>query len=226
MSPPVGQSAGTSRRWCSGSRRAATRRPQPLVLGGVDVVSSVVSSQVDLHAEFGGVVPEVASRAHLDRPQSGRRPGDRRGWRRRVAHRRDRVHGRSRPDRGAAGRRVHGQGPGVGLGRPVRRRQPPRSAPVLGVPGGPDPRVPARRAARVRRTHRCSSRCAVTATTGCSGRRSTTPPARPSTRWPASSIWGIRAGLRSTPLRSRATRRRSISRGRCRTDRTTSRSAG
>jgi N6-L-threonylcarbamoyladenine synthase len=37
-----------------------------LVMGGADVVSSVVSSQVDLHAEFGGVVPEVASRAHLD----------------------------------------------------------------------------------------------------------------------------------------------------------------
>ncbi|MEJ7720374.1 MAG: tRNA (adenosine(37)-N6)-threonylcarbamoyltransferase complex transferase subunit TsaD [Ilumatobacteraceae bacterium] len=37
-----------------------------LVLGGVDVVSSVVSSQVDLHASFGGVVPEVASRAHLE----------------------------------------------------------------------------------------------------------------------------------------------------------------
>ena len=37
-----------------------------LVLGGTDVVSSVVSSQVNLHADFGGVVPEVASRAHLD----------------------------------------------------------------------------------------------------------------------------------------------------------------
>ncbi len=37
-----------------------------LVMGGDDVVSSVVSSQVDLHADFGGVVPEIASRAHLD----------------------------------------------------------------------------------------------------------------------------------------------------------------
>ena len=37
-----------------------------LVMGGYDVVSSVVSTQVDLHAEFGGVVPEIASRAHLD----------------------------------------------------------------------------------------------------------------------------------------------------------------
>ncbi len=37
-----------------------------LVMGGYDVVSSVVSTQVDVHAEFGGVVPEVASRAHLE----------------------------------------------------------------------------------------------------------------------------------------------------------------
>ena len=37
-----------------------------LVLGGYDVVSNVVSTQVDLHSDFGGVVPEIASRAHLD----------------------------------------------------------------------------------------------------------------------------------------------------------------
>jgi N6-L-threonylcarbamoyladenine synthase len=30
------------------------------------VVSSAVSTQVDLHAQFGGVVPEIAGRAHLD----------------------------------------------------------------------------------------------------------------------------------------------------------------
>ena len=37
-----------------------------LVMGGDDVLSSVVSSQVDLHAQYGGVVPEIASRAHLE----------------------------------------------------------------------------------------------------------------------------------------------------------------
>jgi N6-L-threonylcarbamoyladenine synthase len=37
-----------------------------LVLGGYDVVSNVVSTQVELHSEYGGVVPEIASRAHLD----------------------------------------------------------------------------------------------------------------------------------------------------------------
>ncbi|MDQ3680280.1 MAG: tRNA (adenosine(37)-N6)-threonylcarbamoyltransferase complex transferase subunit TsaD [Actinomycetota bacterium] len=37
-----------------------------VVAEGHRVLSSVVSSQVDLHAVFGGVVPEIASRAHVD----------------------------------------------------------------------------------------------------------------------------------------------------------------
>ncbi len=37
-----------------------------LVMGGNDVLSSVVSTQVDLHSAYGGVVPEIASRAHLE----------------------------------------------------------------------------------------------------------------------------------------------------------------
>jgi N6-L-threonylcarbamoyladenine synthase len=37
-----------------------------VVDGGSRVLSSVVASQVDLHARFGGVVPEIASRAHLE----------------------------------------------------------------------------------------------------------------------------------------------------------------
>jgi N6-L-threonylcarbamoyladenine synthase len=36
-----------------------------VVANGANVLSSVVSSQVDLHARFGGVVPEIASRAHV-----------------------------------------------------------------------------------------------------------------------------------------------------------------
>ena len=35
--------------------------------GCFEVLSSVVSSQIDLHARYGGVVPEVASRAHIER---------------------------------------------------------------------------------------------------------------------------------------------------------------
>ncbi|HEX2119664.1 MAG TPA: tRNA (adenosine(37)-N6)-threonylcarbamoyltransferase complex transferase subunit TsaD [Acidimicrobiales bacterium] len=37
-----------------------------VVADGNNVLSSVVSSQVDLHARYGGVVPEIASRAHVE----------------------------------------------------------------------------------------------------------------------------------------------------------------
>jgi N6-L-threonylcarbamoyladenine synthase len=36
------------------------------VVRGTEVLSNVIGSQVDLHARFGGVVPEVASRAHVE----------------------------------------------------------------------------------------------------------------------------------------------------------------
>lgn len=36
-----------------------------VVCDGRDILSSVVSSQIAIHAEYGGVVPEIASRAHL-----------------------------------------------------------------------------------------------------------------------------------------------------------------
>lgn len=36
------------------------------VVRGTEVLSNVLSSQVDLHARFGGVVPEVAARAHVE----------------------------------------------------------------------------------------------------------------------------------------------------------------
>ena len=38
-----------------------------LVEGGRKVLANVIHSQVDLHAEFGGVVPELAARDHLER---------------------------------------------------------------------------------------------------------------------------------------------------------------
>lgn len=36
------------------------------VAGGREILSSVVSSQIDIHREFGGVVPEIASRRHVE----------------------------------------------------------------------------------------------------------------------------------------------------------------
>ena len=37
-----------------------------IVVDGRTVRSSVVASQADLHARYGGVVPEIASRAHVE----------------------------------------------------------------------------------------------------------------------------------------------------------------
>ncbi|MGE4286038.1 MAG: tRNA (adenosine(37)-N6)-threonylcarbamoyltransferase complex transferase subunit TsaD, partial [Phycisphaerae bacterium] len=37
-----------------------------VVRNGSDVLSSVISSQIDIHKPFGGVVPEIASRAHIE----------------------------------------------------------------------------------------------------------------------------------------------------------------
>lgn len=38
-----------------------------VVVDGRDVRASMVSSQVDLHARYGGIVPEIAARAHIER---------------------------------------------------------------------------------------------------------------------------------------------------------------
>ena len=123
-------------------------------MGGFDVLSSVVSTQIELHAEFGGVVPEIASRAHLDvlNPVVARAIVE--AGVDESADRRRGVHGRPGPDRRPAGRRVGGQGAGAGVGRA-------RSSAVNHLEAhlysafleDPDARVPARGAARVGRPH-------------------------------------------------------------------------
>ena len=109
-------------RWLPGAARTGTRRPpmtdEPLVLGietscdetGVGIVrghtllADAVASSVEEHARFGGVVPEVASRAHLEAmvPTIERAVRDRRH--RADRHRRGRGHQRTRPRRRAARR--------------------------------------------------------------------------------------------------------------------------
>ena len=37
-----------------------------VVRNGRDVLSNVISSQIDLHTLYGGVVPELASRKHIE----------------------------------------------------------------------------------------------------------------------------------------------------------------
>ena len=37
-----------------------------VVKNGNEIISNVVSSQIDVHSQFGGVIPEVASRIHVE----------------------------------------------------------------------------------------------------------------------------------------------------------------
>ena len=70
----------------------------------------------------------------------------------------------------------------------------------------PDLELPVRRAAGVGRPHDARRDGRPRRATACSARPSTTPPARPSTRWPASSASATPAGRPSTAWRSTATR--------------------
>ncbi len=64
------RSGGTGRRLILAIETSCDETAAAIVANGTDVLSNVVSSQVDLHAVYGGVVPEVASRAHLDKLES------------------------------------------------------------------------------------------------------------------------------------------------------------
>ena len=115
---------------------------EPLVLGietscdetGVGIVRGstllvdAVASSVDEHARFGGVVPEVASRAHLEAMVPDHRARVPRVGGPAGRPRRDRRHGGTRSRRGAAGRRGRGQGAGRRPRDAPLRREPPRVA--------------------------------------------------------------------------------------------------
>ncbi len=58
--------AGTEPLTILGIETSCDETAAAVVVDGHLVRSSVVSSQIDLHARFGGVVPEVASRAHVE----------------------------------------------------------------------------------------------------------------------------------------------------------------
>ena len=50
---------------CDETAAAVLLGPEPPALGVPRILSSVVASQVGLHSRYGGVVPEIASRAHV-----------------------------------------------------------------------------------------------------------------------------------------------------------------
>lgn len=54
---------------------SCVRRQQQSVKNGREVLSNVISSQIALHTLYGGVVPEIASRKHIEKDKSGRTGG-------------------------------------------------------------------------------------------------------------------------------------------------------
>jgi N6-L-threonylcarbamoyladenine synthase len=51
-----------------------------VVKDGRQLLSNVVESQIDIHAKYGGVVPEIASRSHLEGSLASSQPGCRVGF--------------------------------------------------------------------------------------------------------------------------------------------------
>ena len=56
----------SSRTYILGVESSCDETSCAVVADGREVLSNVVASQIDLHARFGGVVPEIASRAHVE----------------------------------------------------------------------------------------------------------------------------------------------------------------
>jgi N6-L-threonylcarbamoyladenine synthase len=62
----AGPRAGDRRLLILGIETSCDETAAALVTPGGEILANVVSSQADLHAEYGGVVPEIASRHHLE----------------------------------------------------------------------------------------------------------------------------------------------------------------
>ena len=123
--------------------------------------SNVVASQAELHARYGGVVPEIASRRHLELVVAGRARGARRGGRRRsTTSTRSRVTRGPGPDRRAARRALGGEGDRLGAAAAARAGRPPARARRVALP---------RAATSSRRSSACSrpaaTRCCSTCAT-------------------------------------------------------------
>ncbi len=67
MSPEMSEARESGPVLVLGIETSCDETAAAVVAAGRHELSSVVSSQVALHAEFGGVVPEIAGRAHLER---------------------------------------------------------------------------------------------------------------------------------------------------------------
>ncbi len=165
---------------CDETAASVVRRDED---GRVEVLSSIVGSQFAQHAPFGGVVPEIAARAHVEAIDAvAAEAMGAAGGRLRRPGRRGR-HGRAGPGGRGDGRPVVRQGGGPGPRPAAGGGEPPGRPRGLGPAGRVD-RLSLPAAAGLRRPLP-----AAAAWTGSAPARgwappSTTRPARPSTRSP------------------------------------------
>ncbi len=183
------------------SRRSCDETAVAVVEGGRRIVANVVASQVALHGATGGIVPEVAARAHLRWMipvlEEARSEAGIDDW-----SELDAVAVTEGP--GLAGSLLvgHHDGQDAGVGArlplvPVNHLEGHIYAAWLldpGRGGEAGARVPARGARRQRRPHVPRRDARPPDGTGCSARRSTMPRARRSTRWGGCSACPTRAG--------------------------------
>ena len=96
---------------CDETAAAVVERPET---GPGKILSNIVLSQISEHAAFGGVVPEIAARAHVEALDLIIGQAMARGQAQLRAARRGRGRGRARPDRRRDRRAHHRQGDRAG----------------------------------------------------------------------------------------------------------------
>ena len=192
---------------CDETAAAVVRRDED---GRGEILSNIVLSQTDEHAPYGGVVPEIAARAHVEVLDTDHRQGDDRGERR-ASTLLDGVAAAAGP--GLIGGVIVGLTTAKAIALVRReaadRGQSSRSACADRAAHRRRPRSPIACSSPPAATPR-SSRCSTSATTCGSAPRSTMRSARPSTRPRSCSASPIRAGRRSSARRSAAIRERFI----------------
>src|SRR6266851_8024678 len=67
LSPPQSNIARILIVLVLGIETSCDKTAAAIVRDGREIVSSVIASQIETHKRFGGVVPELASREHLDK---------------------------------------------------------------------------------------------------------------------------------------------------------------
>ena len=52
--------------YCLAIESSCDETSMSIIKNGVEEISTVVLTQIDIHKKFGGVVPEIASRSHIE----------------------------------------------------------------------------------------------------------------------------------------------------------------